>query len=943
MAVPGAVSGPVPVLDEFTAPAEKSRFLEKSRGRIQSLFGVRLAVLGAPGGCGPSGQPPGSGPATDRIWLRLSGDKETVRSAKEYIKGLCEPELEEKECYPKDMHCIFVGAQSLFLNCLIQDTCADITVQEIGLLSIKGGAEAVVMARSHIQQFVMLFENNEGLLSEKESNIKKQFKQFVEAHADKYTMDLLILPSSLKRELLNLTQNDCCEADGNLIDLTTDSESTPEFSQNKTPKLTAMSGDGRTIGEEARKKAGTPVTELTKQMDTVFSNAPGRCFVPINGMTPLEASVSRERQSCKRRCSDAEERLPKKQFSLESDQEGRPTPCNKDADRDAVIDLVSDTCSESDDPHFSVTDCDDISEEMEYKILVNFFRTMGYSQKIVEKVISELGQSMEPLMLLEAIEKESTAFQKEKEQSLQISRTVSVHSDGNADLLQTLKDRGSISKNQLKPSHTLKETKNVKQKRANSPCAQLRAEDKMHVTDYKNKTALPSTENSTEHCKQVHLNSSDQSPSSRTNDIETDGLIPSFNTAQELKKYGALKDVDFVARGSSDREHTSVQTETVVQKKSAGPSNTQNNQPVHVERPGHGNPSQFRLLHQPSFDIPKPTECPLPTSVFPSQLHASNRERKIVGPYSHHTDASVTGVQRFMDSLKKPYNLELKNEPGRAYLKHIIIDGSNVAISHGLQKFFSCRGIAIAVDYFWKRGHRNITVFVPQWRTKRHPNIKEQHFLTQLQDVGILSLTPARMVLGATIAAHDDRFLLHLADKTGGIIVTNDNFREFVTESYSWREIIEKRLLQYTFVGDIFMVPDDPLGRNGPRLEDFLRSECCFRDFPPAQITLPTGRLHSSETSHFIPIPKSCSNNRQPMNQVRGGPPSARLPFEPNLPNIQTGLTIPPQRSTTETIRLREALIKIFPDSEQRQKIDRILAEHPFMRDLNALSAMVLD
>lgn len=37
------------------------------------------------------------------------------------------------------------------------------------------------------------------------------------------------------------------------------------------------------------------------------------------------------------------------------------------------------------------------------------------------------------------------------------------------------------------------------------------------------------------------------------------------------------------------------------------------------------------------------------------------------------------------------------------------------------------------------------------------------------------------------------RFLLHLADKTGGVIVTNDNFREFVTESFAWREIIQKR------------------------------------------------------------------------------------------------------------------------------------------------------
>lgn len=31
------------------------------------------------------------------------------------------------------------------------------------------------------------------------------------------------------------------------------------------------------------------------------------------------------------------------------------------------------------------------------------------------------------------------------------------------------------------------------------------------------------------------------------------------------------------------------------------------------------------------------------------------------------------------------------------------------------------------------------------------------------------------------------------------------------------------RLLQFTFVEDHFMIPDDPLGRNGPHLDDFLR------------------------------------------------------------------------------------------------------------------------
>ena len=46
----------------------------------------------------------------------------------------------------------------------------------------------------------------------------------------------------------------------------------------------------------------------------------------------------------------------------------------------------------------------------------------------------------------------------------------------------------------------------------------------------------------------------------------------------------------------------------------------------------------------------------------------------------------------------------------------IVIDGSNVAVSHGNKERFSCKGIKICVDWFLARGHRDITVFVPLWR-----------------------------------------------------------------------------------------------------------------------------------------------------------------------------------------------------------------------------------
>ncbi|XP_044931966.1 NEDD4-binding protein 1 isoform X2 [Mustela nigripes] len=855
------------VLDEFTAPAEKAALLERSRGRIEGLFGVSLAVLGALGA---------EEPLPARIWLQLRGAQEAVHSAKEYIKGICEPELEERECYPKAMHCIFVGAQSLFLKSLIQDTCADLCILDIGLLGIRGSAEAVVMARSHIQQFVKLFENNENLPnSQKESEVKREFKQFVEARADNYTMDLLILPTSLKKELLTLTQgeeNFFETGDDDVIEIG-DSKQT-EFPQNAATGLN-ISRDEIVLQEDARNKAGTPVSELTKQMDTIFSSSQDVLFVPVNGLSPDEETLSKDRICHKRRFSDSEERHTKKQFSLENVQEGELLDDGKTLAGSVIIDL-SDSSA---DPENLSPDVKDTTEEMEYNILVNFFKTMGYSQEIVEKVIREYGPSTEPLLLLEEIEKENKRFQEDREFS-----PGTVYPETNR-----TKNKGVCSSvNELTTDSTPKKTQTHTQQNMVEKFSQLPF-----------KESKPCTSN----CKintfrTVPIEQKQEIWSSNQNyvcnmDLETDGLSPSVVPSSPKEV------VSFVSRGASSH------------------------QPRIPVFPENGLQQQAEPLLPSSMRSPcenrsgccsspqsKPNCPPLSPPMPLPQLLPSVTDARLAGP-SDHIDSSVTGVQRFRDTLKVPYKLELKNEPGRTDLKHIVIDGSNVAITHGLKKFFSCRGIAIAVEYFWKLGNRNITVFVPQWRTRRDPNVTEQHFLTQLQELGILSLTPARMVFGERIASHDDR------------------------------------LLQYTFVGDIFMVPDDPLGRSGPRLEDFLRKEVFLRDMQPLLNALPNVGMF--DPSFRVPGTQAASTSHQPPARIQGTPPShwlpqqPRFPVLPNLPGMQQSVPMPAQRSPAETSELREALLKIFPDSEQRLKIDQILAAHPYMKDLNALSAMVLD
>lgn len=53
--------------------------------------------------------------------------------------------------------------------------------------------------------------------------------------------------------------------------------------------------------------------------------------------------------------------------------------------------------------------------------------------------------------------------------------------------------------------------------------------------------------------------------------------------------------------------------------------------------------------------------------------------------------------------------------------------------------------------------------------------------------------------------------------------MSNDNYRDLVQESCEFKKVVAERVLMYSFVNDHFMPPDDPLGRSGPTLDNFLR------------------------------------------------------------------------------------------------------------------------
>ncbi|XP_040920230.1 probable ribonuclease ZC3H12D [Toxotes jaculatrix] len=194
-----------------------------------------------------------------------------------------------------------------------------------------------------------------------------------------------------------------------------------------------------------------------------------------------------------------------------------------------------------------------------------------------------------------------------------------------------------------------------------------------------------------------------------------------------------------------------------------------------------------------------------------------------------YTNKSVPNSPKLVPRGCSPNASQPRPGPDResaAGFRPVVIDGSNVAMSHGDKKVFSCQGLQLAVNWFWDKGLRDITVFVPLWR-KEQPRpdapITDQHVLHELERRKILVYTPSRCVNGKRVVCYDDRYIVKLAFDSDGIIVSNDNYRDLQTENPQWKKFIEERLLMYTFANDKFMPPDDPLGRNGPTIDDFLR------------------------------------------------------------------------------------------------------------------------
>ncbi|XP_077154287.1 protein KHNYN-like [Ranitomeya variabilis] len=845
-------------MDEFAVPRGPEKKLRDQHSNIERIFGITINILGVLAQDQLSLQ----SSAEQQMWVQLQGDKRNIAKAKDYIKGLCTPELIEDLDYPREMHCIFEGARGLFLDCLIRATSACVKPQTPGRIKISGLVEGVVMAQSRIHTFL---DEKISKVDDQEASIKRNFKDLVEKHNDQHSLDLLILPTSIKEQLLFLVEEDedlqvkhPIIQEGQPMQASGTAMSNQPFFTAPTTSQPMTISKSKSPNGVLRHRASEPRDLITEAWD----NSRQSMHLCYNKRPTVEenlhyTSSTEAWDNSRQPMNRSYNKIPTVEGNLHytsSKHEEKPTASKKvepsddeeEEDEFKQISGLLDTIMGKDEREPGSQTQFSLGTQKEFKMLLDFFKTMGYQESVVLKVLHENG-IQEPSEILDKVNMEQSSHdqtlgQKNRPSTLRgISHSVSSSNDDSY-LLEVMK---SAAKN----------------------CGYSPSE----IVDIGDGSVTGLLR--------------------KLNEKTNSGDFPITTKAQGKEQ--EEEDL-WLQQNAAAQSHPAL----IISDPTMVPLNAGKHKTFKSNFP------EDDVFNGGAQEVPE---------IIGEEIKREDEEK--------HNVPVVTGAQRFKEAIqKKPFTLNLRNKKGNDQLRHIIIDGSNVAKIHGLHRYFSCRGIALAVQYFWDRGHRNITVFVPQWRLKKDSDITEQDFLTELDELGLLSFTPSRTVEGKRITSYDDRFMLKLAEETDGVIVTNDFLRDIFAESHAWQNIIKFRLLQYTFAGDIFMIPDDPLGRNGPPLDKFL-------------------------TKNSLPKTKSKGHSfagrRAPYVQPKPSSQTEVLNLRDRKPVGYKEREDSGVRSHIETERLRCELLSIFP--LQDIKVDFILQKEPCLNDLNKLSELLIN
>ena len=184
--------------------------------------------------------------------------------------------------------------------------------------------------------------------------------------------------------------------------------------------------------------------------------------------------------------------------------------------------------------------------------------------------------------------------------------------------------------------------------------------------------------------------------------------------------------------------------------------------------------------------------------------------------------------QKVKNKRKKSKDKEIKGEKGSK--RPIVIDGLNIAKAYGNHIYgpknglYSAKGLLVCYQYFKKQNYQdNKIAIVLKHIPDRLWDQNSQQILEDLQSKKVIFDPSGRVVGNQRFKGDDDILALDIAQGSGAVIITLDNYRDHFERNLTYRDVIRYRLLQPLFLHEQVRFHPEPMGKNGPKLNDILQ------------------------------------------------------------------------------------------------------------------------
>ncbi|GMR34546.1 hypothetical protein PMAYCL1PPCAC_04741, partial [Pristionchus mayeri] len=196
-------------------------------------------------------------------------------------------------------------------------------------------------------------------------------------------------------------------------------------------------------------------------------------------------------------------------------------------------------------------------------------------------------------------------------------------------------------------------------------------------------------------------------------------------------------------------------------------------------------------------------------------------------------------------------------------LRPIYLNGVEVGFAYAqndVDKRLSVRGLTIALFHFLASGHQ-VLALLPHCFKLYQEKSTDHNELMQLHRMNLVEFTPG---YGSDKYVEVNRLAAGAAFESGGCVVARSQMHAVVSERPCLEEIVERRLLMPSFMGEDIIFPiDGPLGRIGPSLAETLICRLTDSDFAAcsrSQLLLADQAIWLQRLSNLLPEKLSWSS-----------------------------------------------------------------------------------